>query len=808
MRKRFSLSVVMLMLTSIIWAYDFSIVNEIGLTVYFEIIDSKNVRVCKANYFSEIRIPSTVEHNGNIYNVTEIGDSAFMNCDRIPIVSIPNSVKKIGDKAFYWCDGLASIKMSNALTEIGDSAFYYCRTLKSVELSNTITQIGKGAFCHCVWIEDINIPNSLNHIEAYTFEDCTSLKTVNIPKSVKVIGEKSFYNSGISTVCLCEENPLNISVASNSFNGTDFKLYVPIGSMSAYRNVSPWNQISPGIEEVNIYEFVVDWNYRHGDVHIDAPETCNEQIYSVTAEAYNGYEFNRWSDGVTDNPRSITVTQDTSLRAEFDEIYHVITVKAEDETMGITIGSDSYRYGDTIKIEAIPNTGFVFNMWSDGVTDNPRSIIVTQDTLIMAEFGEMYCQVAVKTNDEVMGNVIGSGRYKYGDTVEIEAIPTDGYNFIMWNDGIKDNPRKIFITQDTVVIAEFDEIHFVVNARAEDDSMGTVIGGGEYSTGSIVEVAAVAKSGYKFLMWNDGITENPRKMIITQDTTIVAMFEPIDKFFKVSVQSSDLSMGTVTGGGMYRSGEQAEIAAIAKSGYVFMQWNDGITENPRKLTVVQDTLITAEFKEETVYYTVHIRSNDESKGTVVGGGKFRRGESIEIAALAKNDYVFVKWDDGITANPRTLTVVQDTVIVAVFGERYYTITVESENEIEGKVIGGGNYKFGDVVTIAAIPEKGYYFEQWSDGIMDNPRFLTVKYDERIIAYFEVNTTHVKDVSSGEFVAYGRDGAIEVVNAKEIVEVYDVAGRKVYKGFDNIIYIGRAGVYIVRHGVEVCKVVVR
>ena len=92
--------------------------------------------------------------------------------------------------------------------------------------------------------------------------------------------------------------------------------------------------------------------------------------------------------------------------------------------------------------------------------------------------------------------------------------------------------------------------------------------------------------------------------------------------------------------------------------------------------------------------------------------------------------------------------------------------------------------------------------------MDNPRFLTVKYDERIIAYFEVNTTHVKDVSSGEFVAYGRDGAIEVVNAKEIVEVYDVAGRKVYKGFDNIIYIGRAGVYIVRHGVEVCKVVVR
>ncbi len=807
MRNRFILSAVLLIWTTIAWAYDFSAVNEIGLTIYYEIIDSKSVRVCKADYFSEIRIPSTVQYNDEVYTVTEIGDSAFMNCVEVPIVSMPNTVTKIGNKAFYWCDGLSSIKMSNALTEIGDSAFYFCRTIKTIDLPNSVTRIGCGAFNHCVWLKEINIPNSLGQIEAYTFEECDSLQTISIPKSVKSIGEMAFYGSGIRSICFCEENPLNMSVASNSFNSEYLRLYVPIGSRYAYQNASPWNYIYPDIVETTMYKFMVDWDYSRGDIFVDEPENCNGRTYIVTAEARTGYVFTGWGDGVMDNPRTVILTSDTVLRAIFGDIYSTVTVQTDNESMGSVIGGGSFKYGDTIEIEALPKVGYEFIKWSDGVTVNPRSIIVTHDTVMNAEFGDKYCSVTVLTDNESMGSVIGGGRYKYADSVEIEALPNVGYKFVGWSDGVVENPRNMVVMQDTALTAQFDEIRFVVSAIPEDETMGSVVGGGEYKQNATAELAAVALDGYRFVSWSDGVLDNPRRLVVIQDTALTAKFEPEEAYFMVTVRSADESKGTVTGGGRYKNGELADVAAIAKSGYAFARWSDGEIENPRRLNVTQDTVITAEFTEESVYYTVRVQSNDDFMGKVVGGGVFKSGATAEIAAVAEDGYIFVKWDDGITANPRTLSVVQDTIIIAVFEEQRYTLTVETENEVEGHVIGGGTYKYGETVEIAAIPERGYYFEQWSDGVADNPRLVTVKYDERIIAYFERDTTPLDEVKDNSFEVYGRDGMIEMVNAEGQVEVYDVAGRRVYIGDDVIIYVARAGVYVVRCGSEIRKVVV-
>ena len=54
-------------------------------------------------------IPETVEHNGTSYKVTEIGESAFENNEKLTDVSIPSSITAIGDKAFKGCSNLKSI---------------------------------------------------------------------------------------------------------------------------------------------------------------------------------------------------------------------------------------------------------------------------------------------------------------------------------------------------------------------------------------------------------------------------------------------------------------------------------------------------------------------------------------------------------------------------------------------------------------------------------------------------------------------------------------------------------------------------
>ena len=60
-------------------------------------------------YSGDVVIPNTVSYNGNIYSVTEIGNSAFYNCSSLTSITIPNSVITIGNYVFRDCSSLTSV---------------------------------------------------------------------------------------------------------------------------------------------------------------------------------------------------------------------------------------------------------------------------------------------------------------------------------------------------------------------------------------------------------------------------------------------------------------------------------------------------------------------------------------------------------------------------------------------------------------------------------------------------------------------------------------------------------------------------
>ena len=55
-----------------------------------------------------------------------------------------------------------------------------------------------------------------------------------------------------------------------------------------------------------------------GTAHVDKNNACGNQI---SATAHYGYHWAQWSDGNTDNPRSLELTQDTILTAEFAQTF-------------------------------------------------------------------------------------------------------------------------------------------------------------------------------------------------------------------------------------------------------------------------------------------------------------------------------------------------------------------------------------------------------------------------------------------------------------------------------------------------------
>ena len=80
-----------------------------------------------------------------------------------------------------------------------------------------------------------------------------------------------------------------------------------------------------------------------------------------------------------------------------------------------------------------------------------------------------------------------------------------------------------------------------------------------------------------------------------------------------------------------------------------------------------DATYTAYFTESSVVtHTLTLICNT-SEGTVSGGGVYVEGSTATIMAFPNQGYVFTKWSDENTENPRIITMNSDMTLVAFFG---------------------------------------------------------------------------------------------------------------------------------------------
>ena len=111
--------------------------------------------------------------------VTNIGEEAFRNCERLAEVSISDSVTSIQSFAFDNCTSLTEIKIPNSVKTINSYAFDFCWRLTKVFLPENITTIGARAFAYCKSLKEIEIPSSVTSIGTEVFYTCDSLKKIH-----------------------------------------------------------------------------------------------------------------------------------------------------------------------------------------------------------------------------------------------------------------------------------------------------------------------------------------------------------------------------------------------------------------------------------------------------------------------------------------------------------------------------------------------------------------------------------------------------------------------------------------------------
>ena len=375
-------------------------------------------------------------------------------------------------------------------------------------------------------------------------------------------------------------------------------------------------------------------------------------------------------------------------------------------------------------------------VYKDGeVLYQPEECIIT-DLVVKPAQPQPEYTLTVVVDSIGGGTVTGGGMYHYGDTATIEAIPDMGSEFLFWNDGIVTNPRDIVIMSDTTFVAHFNRFEYVIETAVVPLNSGSVTGGGTYHYGDTILLEAVANSGYEFTFWNDSITDNPRSVVVTQDSTFIAHFGT--RQYTITVVSDHPGWGTVTGGGTFNYGDVIQIAATPYQGFAFAGWDDGNMENPRNVTVTQDETFTAHFEVRQCFITTQV--TPDGAGTVNGGGSYNYGATARLTAHSNTGYVYSMWDDGVMDNPRNVFVEGDATYTAVFTPLQYEITTESDPEEGGTVTGAGTYDYGSTAVLTATANPNYTFICWSDGIVTNPRNITVTGNAHYKALFLLNGT--------------------------------------------------------------------
>ena len=327
----------------------------------------------------------------NIPNsVTSIGKTAFYGCGGLTSVSIPNSITSIGNETFEYCNSLTSVTIPNSVTSIGDDAFKYCSRLTSVTIGNSVTSIGEFAFSNCDSLTSVSIPNSVTSIGWGAFSGCRALTSVSIGTGVTSIGENAFYYCGVLNSVKCSASvPPSIGSSSFSSISSTCTLTVSCVSLDAYIG-SDWNTCFGGgimndTTEEFPFEVIASANdLAAGSVDISNGERCNQRI--LTATPASCYRFVAWNDGNTNNPRTIRVTQDTTLTANFTKTIYTGAIQAticSNETYGFNgrVLSTSGAYTDTLQTANGCDSIVTLNLTVNPVANTNLSAAICEGTM-------------------------------------------------------------------------------------------------------------------------------------------------------------------------------------------------------------------------------------------------------------------------------------------------------------------------------------------------------------------------------------------------------------------------------------------
>ena len=535
------------------------------------------------------------------------------------------------------------------------------------------------------------------------------------------------------------------------------------------------NSVSDNIEVHAEFKRVTDvfsLKYSAGEGGTIQGETTQEVLVNgsgteVTAVPDEGYGFIKWSDGVTTATRTDTnITQHLSVTAEFGRKITLSYSAGEGGTVQGETTQELIEGTAGTSVTAVPNEGWYFVSWTDGVDTPTRT-----DTPSYHGNSTISFKATFAPYHTVKYIVYGEGGTIQGDTTQlvkpeetptaVTAVPDEGYKLKGWyEDSVSDGnllvaagetfsggPIRYYGDGTTTYYVAFEPIEYICTYYAATggtvngfvyrcDSIATVLTG--YAT---AEILAVPDTGYVFTGWSDGRTDNPRVDIIDPDNpqtvTVTARFA---RGYTLTYTAG--AGGTITGAsiqGVPAGEDGTEVTAVPNAGCSFVRWSDGVMTATRKDTnITSDLSVTAEFSRGSFTLSYVAGEGGTIEGTTEQS--VLAGDSgTAVTAVPNEGYAFVRWSDGVATATRMDTDVAGNIsVTAEFASLCHLTYVAGEGgTIEGETVQSVPVG-GSGTAVTAVPNEGYTFVRWSDGVTTATRTDTdINSDINVTAEFDI-----------------------------------------------------------------------